>query len=132
MMTPPTRILTPTEVHGATSPEDYARRQEVTLLELARAHPQLGVRPVWVNDTHPSVHIRGGKWLLRCVCGNAPSVHPDWKVARCFECGAIYQGLDIPDDAAAIETALMRRPLGSRVWDPGMSAAELDAEGNGG
>lgn len=73
--------------------------------------------------------ISGGKWLVRCVCGNAPSVAPEWRLALCFECGAVYEDLVLPDAQPDITAALLERPSPSqRHWTPGETADDLRAE----
>jgi len=74
------------------------------------------------------VRVSGGYWVVMCVCGNAPSAHPDWHLACCFECGAIYRYLDVPIDRAEIESVLVRRPMAHRHWVVGETVADLARE----
>jgi len=61
--------------------------------------------------------INFGQWVLRCACGNAPSVSVAWDLACCFECGAIYRHLAFPPDRVAIEHVLLARTRQDRNWD---------------
>lgn len=117
-------LLTATDQHGVQTPEAYHQKQ---VEYLARARPPLAA---WANLDPVVVLISGGAWVLRCSCGNAPAVHPAWRVARCFECGAVYEGLEIPADAAALEDTLVQRPTKYRHWDParGETVASLKIE----
>ena len=111
-------IYTPVQVHNATTPESYETLQRDAIARLrARWPARARELTVWASVDHPDVLVSGGKWVVRCVCGNAPSVHPDWRTARCFECGAVYTDLVIPADRAGIEAALRPRPIPYRHWD---------------
>ena len=124
-------ILTPSdpEIHNARTPEDYQRLQERYLRDLNTRVPIVPKRAPWlVVGTLPPVYVAMGKWVIRCQCGNAPSVHPDWKLARCFECGAVYQGLEMPEQAREIEAVLLLRPLQRRGWRPTETLAQLQEE----
>ena len=59
------------------------------------------------------------------------SVDPDWRLACCLECGAVYEGavLLLPSDRPAIVAALVQRPqAATRAWIAPQSAADLLAE----
>jgi hypothetical protein len=76
------------------------------------------------------VFVAGGRWQLRCTtpeCGNCPAVQPEWGLALCWDCGAIYEGLSVPD-AEAIERVLLRRLMVHRNWMPPETVADLERE----
>jgi hypothetical protein len=58
-------------------------------------------------------------------------VDPDWRLACCLECGAVYEGstLLLPADLAAIVAALVVRPdAATRAWIAPQTAGDLLAE----
>lgn len=70
-----------------------------------------------------------GRWLGDCPCGDAPVIDPDWSLACCLSCGAIYRTIVLPKGAADIETALLARPYPlNRFWFPSETVADLQAE----
>ena len=68
------------------------------------------------------------KWVVHCpVCDNRPVY--GWGIACCFECGAIYEGLTLSEDAAEITRILELRPkLSQRNWLPTETLADLQAQ----
>jgi len=89
----PDEIMTPRHVHNASSQEDYRLKQKIYIQQGRAARPELKWCDPWLSLDHPEVLIAGGKWLVFCGCGNYPSVDPGWRLACCFECGAIYENL---------------------------------------
>lgn len=123
-------MLTPLHIHNVRTPDEYRRAQLETLMSLKRSHPSLfaGIS-VFLSLAKPTVFVSGGKWVVRCLCGNAPSVDPEWRMALCFECGAQYEGLDIPEEHREIAALLLRRPnVSNRHWSPPETVADLEAE----
>ncbi len=57
----------------------------------------------------PLAFVSDGRWVVDCLCGNGPSASPEWGVAICCECGALYRPT-FPADAATAETTLLARP----------------------
>jgi hypothetical protein len=57
-------------------------------------------------------------------------VAPEWRgLACCYECGAIYERLELPAKADEIERLLVARPdLQTRNWRQGETVADLHAE----
>jgi len=126
-----THLLTPAdpEMHYAKSPEDYQHMQERTLQKVNARRSPSDHRAVWTFvGEQPPVYVAMGKWVLRCACGNAPSVHPEWHVARCFECGAVYEHVTMPAQAREIERVLIERPMKNRGWLPTETLDELQAD----
>jgi hypothetical protein len=130
MFAPP-RLLEPLQVHGASTREEYAAKQTAHVRALRAAYPAMRQwRDPWTADVTPDVFVSDGKWLVECdVCGNCPSVSLVWREARCFECGAVYANLTVPEQAAAIEAVLVQRPrMATRYWNPTISLDALAAE----
>ena len=123
-------LRTPWDVHHVDTPEEYRAAQAAFLSrQRAASRGRITATPWTFVGAPPPVFISGGKWVLRCVCHNHPSVHPDWRLALCFECGAVYEAVTIPAEAADIEAVLARRAsLGTRHWRPGVSIEDLDDE----
>jgi len=124
-----TTLFTPLQVHGVRTDVEYRQAQRDHLLRLRQSRPSLAVREPWRAQERPPVIVSGGKWLVRCACGNAPSVAPEWRLALCFECGAVYEDLAMPEGQTEISAALLERQSASqRHWTPGETAADLRAE----
>lgn len=125
----PNVIMSPLHVHGARTEREYEALQRRMIANGRIAHHALNWRDPWESEDQPPVFISGGKWLVRCECGNAPSVHPEWLVSRCFECGAIYRGLALPVNADRIEAVLALRPRPSnRAWSGSETVEDLVVE----
>ena len=149
----PPFLLGPHHLHARVrTVADYRARQAQHLAGVRAAHSNLSIREPWVYsescaacggnvddgacvvcaapvEPTPAVFVAGGMWQLRCGCGNCPLVSVDWRVALCYECGACYEDLAIPAEAAAIETVLILRPkAGNRNWLPGETLDTLRAE----
>ena len=119
----------PLHAHGVRTPGEYRERQRIHLAELRRARPAI----VW-GEPHDAIvqplpFVSGGRWVVQCPCGNAPSADPGWRLACCFECGAIYADLAFPLEIAWIEALLLARPAQqNRHWFPHESVADLARE----
>lgn len=86
-----------------------------------------------IVDDVVQARIEHNRWILDCYCGSGVAVHPDWSEARCFGigCGRVYVNVEIPEDRADIEAALIARPVeATRNWNPvvGETAKVLRAE----
>jgi hypothetical protein len=105
-------IGTPVELHQVASAEAYVQRAKEYLV----AH---GGLPVLAEATQrPPAYVSHGAWVCQCVCGNGCSAHPDWGIAVCYECGALYRPV-FPRQRAAGEAVLLRRPdHRTRNWFP--------------
>lgn len=121
-----TNILT-AEQHNARSPRELRERHE-HFLRLRKQ--KRGVDTVPHDVAEPiSARVNHGQWVLMCSCGAGVLTHPAWRVGRCFSCGAVYTDVVFPDDVAAVEAALVRRPLmENRNWVPGETAEGLQQE----
>lgn len=128
-MQAPTIITGPLFAHGVRTPEEYLARQREFIAQMRAAHPAYRWLDPWDAIGRPAAFISGGRWVLMCACGNAASVDPDWRLAACFECGAIYRSIELPADRAAIEAVLLRRPeMRTRNWRLPETLAFLEAE----
>jgi len=108
---------------------EYGAAHETAMVRLRAAFPALAIRTPWAADPGAQPLVTGGKWVVLCVCGDAPMASPAWDEARCFQCGAIYRGLAWPDDRRAIEALLLQRPQAlTRAWLPGETVADLEGE----
>lgn len=129
MMRTPSIITGPLHAHGARSPEEYLLMQARHVDQLRRAYPQHGWREPWTYVGEVVAWISGGRWVITCECGNAPSASVDWNLAACFECGAIYRDVKFPDDRERLEQLLLARPnRQNRHWLPRETAADLADE----
>jgi len=73
--------------------------------------------------------VNHNRWIVLCSCGSGCAVDLILHRAWCFECGTIYDGIEVPHDAAAIEALLVKRPkLENRNWIPGESLDQLEDE----
>ena len=83
------------------------------------------------SDVPLAAYVNHNRWLVDCPCGSgaAVDVEADPPVARCYEDGVVHTQVTLPPDRAAIDAALLRRPLAAtRHWHPGETVAELHAE----
>ena len=122
----PNRILGPRHIHpGVNTPEQYVAWHARTIADLQMAYPNMEMRSPWAyTGPMPPLGISGGKSVIRCAtgCGNFPSVgtDPTWGgLACCVDCGAVYTGIVVPSEWAAIEAAIVDRPTrADRHFDP--------------
>lgn len=113
--------------------EDFRRQQLAIIKKNMAAYRHLPWRLPWRSPDQPLVRVDGGRWMVTCTtegCFNGLVVAPDWNgLALCAECGAIYEGLQMPPEAADIERLLIkRRRLSDRFWLPGGTVEQLAAE----
>lgn len=118
-------IGTPVEMHQVASAEAYIQRAKEFLV----AH---GGRPIIAeSEQRPHAYVSHGVWVCQCVCGNGCSAHPEWGIAVCFECGALYRPI-FPKDRAVGEAALVARPdQRTRNWFPHDEVARRHGLGKG-
>lgn len=126
-------LLGPRHIHpGVHSEADYRRAHAEAIKQGRRKYPNLVWHDPWSATVRPPVFVAGGLVQIRCVtpgCGNCPSVSPDWRVALCWDCGAVYEQLEISAEFAAIERLLVARPeVATRNWLPGETIADLARE----
>jgi hypothetical protein len=84
-------LLTPLELHGARTPEEYREKQR----QFIQKHFALTPR---VAPANPPALLDGGALRVKCECGNYAVVDPDARLACCFQCGLVYEQIDIPED----------------------------------
>lgn len=131
----------PAQRLGVTTPERYEQLQRA-IIAGNREQDRIRGRQTgpWTDGAYrdpfdvpeaenPAVYVGAGCWLVRCPCGDAPSVDPDWAEARCCYCGRVFRHLQIPAEADAIETVLLRRPHPLRMnWHPAETLDDLKQE----
>lgn len=123
------RIGRPQEAHEVHSAKAYRKWQAGSIQRSKRERPSRPWRDPFVSQQTSHPQIRQGRWVLPCACGNAPSYDPEWQLACCPDCGAVYEGIAPPVDYLEIEQALMRRPrMINRNYLPGETARSLRAE----
>ena len=126
----PDTIMTPLHVHSVKTEGHYRAMQRAYIAKGRAKFHALNWKDPWTFiGVKPDVMVDGGKLLVKCECGNYPSVHPEWKLALCFECGAIYEGLEMPPNLDKIEKALAKRKHPAyRGWVKGETVEDLDAQ----
>lgn len=127
-------IIGPAEGHahqGVKSPETYLKVQAAYLTINSSANVDDAVPHEATAEEVAAAglpQVSFGQWVMRCGCGNAPSVSVAWDLACCFECGAIYRGLSFPPDRAQIERVLVARKRQHRNWEAPETLADLIAD----
>ena len=116
-MLPLKQIGTPLHQHNAETPGAYEIIQRLSFIDGKRKFPFLEWPEPHEMSSELHAEINHGCWIVRCPCGNAPSAHPLWCLACCFECGAVYRHVVVPEDWRATEQVLLCRPLmAQRNW----------------
>jgi hypothetical protein len=104
--------------------ERAARRQRLLILTSAFAP----------KDVVAVVRANHGRWIVDCpFCRGAQLASPTDRRFLCADCGNVNVGgkwlrVIWPADPAAIEAALLVRPLENRNWWPGESPSDLRRE----
>lgn len=111
--------MTPLHVHGARTQDEYRSMQRRAIKNAIAMRPTLEWQEPWLADRGRFAWVSGGSWVVSCDCGNAPSADPDWMLALCFECGAVYEQVAFPGNRAEIEAKLLARNPSARHWDVG-------------
>lgn len=125
---PSDRLLGPRELHGATSPASYLTMQKSSIHAKMRSFSALNWREPFVSPYVAALKVSDSCWQLVCECGNCPSYDPEWALAACFTCGAVYRQPP-PEDWREIQRILTLRPrLNNRHMLPGQTLADLVAE----
>jgi hypothetical protein len=83
-------LLTPLELHGARDAAEYREKQRLFI----RKHFDLSPRVAAVN---PPALLDGGALRIKCGCGNYAVVDPVARIACCFQCGLVYEQVQIPE-----------------------------------
>lgn len=84
------KVLTPVELHGA---RDTAHYRELHRLFIAK-HFRLTPR---VAPFNPPALLDGGALRIKCGCGNYAIVDPVGRIACCYQCGLVYENVEIPE-----------------------------------
>jgi hypothetical protein len=128
----PDFLLTAKHVHpNVNSAEDYRQRQWETIQRLMAAYPNIPHQGVHLASTKPEAFVSGGRWLVECdECGNCPVIEPEWGgIARCYECGAVYEGIELPVEAPEIvKLLILRNHPAYRYWNPHQTLDQLREE----
>lgn len=120
--TPPRRIKRPRQLHGVRSLQEY----KLAAIMFGDANDLFA--QLWEPEIRPRAYVSHGEWKCDCPCGNWPIADPDWGVAICFQCGALYRPT-FPPNVAEIEAILLKRPsTANQNWLPEETALELEAE----
>lgn len=84
----------------------------------------------WHCIATPLAKVEHGRWMTHCVhCHSGMLLHPEWKLACCITCGAVYSSVQFPAEYKAIESLLLERPLREfQNWFPGETVQTLFQE----
>ena len=75
------------------------------------------------------VYVNHGRWVADCPhCDAGIAVDPRWPIAVCRSCFHTYASLQVPSDWAAVEQALVSRPMRHQHWITTETVADLEAE----
>lgn len=104
------------EAHRVKSADEYKRRALEVMRDVAIATGH--ATPGLTEGQRLHAYVSGGWWVVKCTCGNAPAAEHEWKIAVCFECGAVHTPV-FPRDRAEGEAALLKREnRHNRHWFP--------------
>jgi hypothetical protein len=82
------QLLTPLTVFGVRTKAEYREVHRIAMRKL-RLLPK-------ATDAKPPVLVETDAYRLKCRCGDYSLVSADWRMACCFNCGLVYEDLDIP------------------------------------
>lgn len=122
------QLARPQQALGVSSATLYAERQARVLADMKAAFPMLSIGDPWNAPDGAIAWAAGGKWIVTCICGDAPIASPEWDIARCLACGAVYRNILWPEDREALENVLCVRPSFQRTWRPPQTLDDLRAE----
>ncbi len=115
---PTDRIFGPRELHGIATARQYRTLVKRTMAKGRAAYPALTWPPphdVPLQPPHRIV-VNRSRWQVPCDCGNYPLYDPEWQIAGCLDCGAIYVGPP-PRLWRQLRDLLLARPrLENRNW----------------
>jgi len=117
------------DAHGR--PPAMTERTEARLRLQQRLHCAKNPATSEVEEiaTPIEAYIGNGCWRIKCRCGERTHTNPEWGLACCFGCGAIYTHVIFPEHRAEIEALLVKRPVQStRNWEPKETLDDLMAE----
>jgi hypothetical protein len=117
MPLPPAIIERPLQRLGVRTPDEYRANQRRILALNRRAAPHKVHCDPWETEEAILAHVGASAWRVRCVCGEAPPADPEWRLACCSACGAVYVNVVFPVDWRALEVVLLkRRKFMDRNW----------------
>lgn len=102
------------------TPEDYKLWQRFNVLTRGDK--------IWTPDNpHVLAYINHGRWVINCVaCHKGVLTRPDWNLACCSECGAIYEGtITFPQDPRIEQLLKLRPDRSTQSWDHLQTAEDL-------
>jgi hypothetical protein len=106
-----TALMFPDGATRVSTPEEYQGWQAAML-------QGRGIARRWDSDLRPRAHVNHGRWIVLCACGVGAFTHPGWRIACCGECGAVFRGVEFPENWREIEETLLKRPSRSKQnWD---------------
>lgn len=123
-------VSTPTQIHGRpdlgiaiATPEDLLARHLASLATYHKPAP-------WRCSSPVVAFVSANRWIFTCPhCRGGVSCGPAWPIGCCFECGAVFDQIAYPSDAAELEATLIARPgLYTRHWLPHESHRDLVAQ----
>lgn len=118
-------LLTVRERRFVKTPEELLQKHAAFIAGLRDRGSRVDVHIV----TDPiEMYVTGGRCFIKCECGAGNSTEPTWRMSCCFECGAVYTNVIVPENFAAIEQQLVRRPQQNRYWLPGESLEKVMAD----
>lgn len=122
-------LLRPRELHpNVVSPETYLSQQFMAITSRIQTFPNLRHTKPYVYVGQVMLVVHHSTWQLQCMCGNYPVYDPEWELAACYSCGAIFHQAP-PGDWKEIQRVLINRPeLATRNMLAGQTLKELRAE----
>lgn len=84
----------------------------------------------WRYGNAVAARVNHGRWIADCPnCAGGALTHPVWRLACCGACGCVMTKVTFPTDLAAIERALLRRPVrDAQNWSSDETAEDLERE----
>ena len=111
---------------------DYRARHLEALNRFNWEYPHLRRLSPWVTISKPPIYVTESLVQIRCAtpgCYNAPAVSIEWRLALCWDCGAVYEGLEVPPKWPDVSRVLLARPdPATRNWLPGETVDGLIRE----
>jgi len=117
-----TRLLDAATALSVASPVAYRAWHQRSLHDAAMVHESSVVLVARIDH---------GRWIVDCLCGAGVYTHPEWRLACCVDCGAIYHDIVMPSApaiAALTRLLLARARRENQHWSPGESLDRLKAE----
>ncbi len=120
------------KIHGPAEGMKHAGVTDVdSYLSLHRNVLQEQQRVPQENSQERVAYVNHGRWVVDCNtdCHGAGLTSPTFNVSVCFDCGTVYTNIVFPDNAAAIEAVLLKRPdMVHRNWSRPETIELLETE----